>query len=62
MLQNKLPHMLKIINPDMIQRMWIQQDGAPSHFARILTNFLNLTYEQRWIGRDGYVAWPPRSI
>lgn len=55
MLQNELPEMLEAINLDTVQRMWIQQDGAPPHFARIVTNFLNATYEQRWIGRNGYV-------
>lgn len=61
MLQNKLLKMLEAVNLDTIQRMWIQQNGALPHFARIVTNFFNATYEQRWIGRNGYVAWPPRS-
>ncbi|KMQ93088.1 transposable element tc3 transposase [Lasius niger] len=61
MLQSELPEMLEVVNPNMVQRMWIQQDGTPPHFARIVTNILYLTYGQRWIGRDGYVAWPPRS-
>lgn len=61
MLQSELPEMLEVVNPNIIQRMWIQQDGTPPHFARIVTNILYLTYGQRWIGRDGYVAWPLRS-
>ncbi|EZA47748.1 hypothetical protein X777_15341, partial [Ooceraea biroi] len=24
-------------------------------------DFLNIRYAHRWIGRGGYVAWPPRS-
>lgn len=47
MLQNELPEMLEAVNLDMTQRMWIQQDDTPLHFARIVTNFLNATYEQR---------------
>ncbi|XP_050453276.1 uncharacterized protein LOC126852480 [Cataglyphis hispanica] len=61
MLQNELSEMLEAVNLDTVQHMWIQQDGASPHFARIVTNFLNATYEQGSIGRNGYVAWPPRS-
>jgi hypothetical protein len=29
-----------------------QQDGAPAHYANIVTEFLNETFPRRWIGRD----------
>ncbi|EZA49460.1 hypothetical protein X777_11958 [Ooceraea biroi] len=41
--------------------MWFQHDGVPPHFVRIVKDFLNIRYAHRWIGRGGYVAWPPRS-
>jgi hypothetical protein len=36
---------------------FLQQDGAPSHFCHHVRNHL----AGRWIGRDGPIAWPPRS-
>ena len=38
-----------------------QQDGAPPHYANIVREFLDTTFPQRWIGRGGFKAWPPRS-
>ena len=43
------------------RRMWLQQDGAPSHFARIVRAFLNDHYGNRWISRGGPVNWPAYS-
>ncbi|CAH1371509.1 unnamed protein product, partial [Tenebrio molitor] len=44
------------------QNMILQQDGAPPHNARIVTNHLNTAYPGRWIGnRSGGVRWPARS-
>ena len=42
-------------------RPWFQQDGAGPHFAIIVRNWLNDNFPDRWIGRSGPVAWPPRS-
>jgi len=41
-------------------RMWLQHDGAPPHNARIIKDFLNETFHNRWIGRDGTTEWPTR--
>jgi len=38
-----------------------QQDGAPPHFHRDVTTFLDETFPPRWVGRGGPTAWPPRS-
>lgn len=38
-----------------------QQDGAPAHFARIVRQYLDLVFPNRWIGRSGPILWPPRS-
>ncbi|OXU20115.1 hypothetical protein TSAR_016502 [Trichomalopsis sarcophagae] len=42
-------------------RMWLQQDGDPPHYARLVRNFLNDRFPNRWIGRGGPIAWSPRS-
>jgi len=36
-------------------------DGAPPHFSRIARQYLNDHFPGKWIGRNGPVAWPPRS-
>ena len=37
--------------------MWLQEDGAPPHFALIVCEFLNLNFNERWIGRGGPFEW-----
>ena len=41
-------------------RMWYLHDGAPPHFARPVTAWLNNHFPKEWVGRNGPVAWPPR--
>ena len=38
-----------------------QQDGAPPHWGLHVREFLNETFPNRWIGRDGPIPWPPHS-
>lgn len=38
-----------------------QQDGAPPHWSLRVRNLLNQTFKDRWIGRNGPIAWPARS-
>ncbi|GBM50384.1 hypothetical protein AVEN_97208-1 [Araneus ventricosus] len=44
-------------------RPWImfQQDGAPLHWGSLVRDFLDETFPDRWIGRDGPTPWPPLS-
>jgi hypothetical protein len=35
-----------------------QQDGAPAHYADIVTEFLDETFQRRWIGRGEWKQWP----
>lgn len=42
-------------------RIWLQQDGAPPHYAREVREFLDETFFERWMGRRGTIEWPPRS-
>lgn len=46
---------------DLQQTIIFQQDGAPPHWGLHVRGFLNQTYPDRWIGRDGPIPWPPRS-
>ena len=42
---------------------WIifEQDGAPPHLGSHVRRFLDAIFPNRWIGRAGPTAWPPRS-
>ena len=42
-------------------RMWLQQDGAPAHFSREVKYYLDETFPNQWIGRNGPTQWPARS-
>lgn len=42
-------------------RIWLQQDGAPPHYARPVREYLDQIFPNRWIGRRGPVEWPARS-
>lgn len=35
---------------------WLQLDGAPEHYGRVVRNWLDENYHQRWIGRGGAIA------
>jgi len=41
---------------------WItfQQDGVPPHWGSHVCRFLDATFPNRWIGRDGPTPWPQR--
>ena len=39
----------------------VQQDGAPPHWGSHVRRFLDATFSNRWIGRDGSTPWPLRS-
>lgn len=45
----------------ILPRLWFQQDGAPAHNGRNVTQYLNTEFPERWIGNRGAVAWPARS-
>jgi hypothetical protein len=38
----------------------LQHNGAPLHFSRKVTEFLNDSYHSRWLGIGGPVPWPLR--
>lgn len=43
------------------QKLILQLDGAPAHFATNVRHYLDRKFDNKWIGRGGPVAWPPRS-
>jgi hypothetical protein len=47
--------------PQLSCDAWFQQDGAPPHFGNIVRQFLNERFLNKWIGRGGFLSWPPRS-
>lgn len=60
-LENHLYDLLEDIPLNIRQQMYFQQDGAPPHNGRFVTEWLNNNFHDRWIGRFGPVRWPPRS-
>ncbi|GFW71448.1 DUF4817 domain-containing protein [Trichonephila clavipes] len=62
-LEQVLPELLDSAHVTAATRtsMWLQQDGAPTHFSISVRNHLDATCGERWIGRGGPVHWPPRS-
>lgn len=60
-LQNELPNLLHHVDNETRQNFWFQQDGAPPHYCQTVREFLSEWKENRWIGRGGPIAWPPRS-
>lgn len=62
-LQNNLNQILNEaeIPEDRMAKMWLQQDGAPPHYDRVVRGHLNERFPNRWIGRGGPITWPPRS-
>jgi hypothetical protein len=46
----------------MRRRKHFQQDGAPPHYALTVRSWLDKRFpDDRWIGRQGPIAWPARS-
>lgn len=41
--------------------VYLQQDGAPPHNCREVSQYLHRTFDQQWIGTNGPVLWPARS-
>ena len=58
MLRDKLMPQIERLGEELPD--WFQQDGAPSHYATTVRDWLNGTFPH-WIGRRGHVEWYPRS-
>ena len=60
-LQHELPEQLKDVPLDTRRHMYLQHDGSPIHYIRKVTQHLNNTYPNQWIGRGSLIHWPARS-
>lgn len=60
-LQEQLPILLGNVPLQLRVNMLFQHDGAPPHKARIVQQYLDQTYGERWIGINGPIQWPPKS-
>ena len=60
-LRNELPGLLEDIPLMIRSKMYFQHDGALPHYTRNVRDYLNESFPNRWLGRGGPVAWPPRS-
>lgn len=61
LLQNDIEEGLDNLPLETLRTLYFQQDGAPPHNSRAVTQFLNNKYGQRLISTNGPVQWPPRS-
>jgi len=60
-LQNDFQDLLDDVPLIVRQQGYFMHDGAPPHFRRTVRDFLDELFPERWIGRGGPIAWPPRS-
>jgi len=60
-LRNVLPGLLEDIPLMIRSQMYFQHVGAPPHYTGHVMDYLNEFFPNRWLGRGGPVAWPPRS-
>lgn len=60
-LRENLPEFVEDVPLDRRGQLIFQQDGAPPHNKRCVTNFLDRTFPDRWMGRFGPLRWPARS-
>lgn len=60
-MRDDLPLFLDDLPLDTRRNMYYQQDGAPAHNSRIVQEFLEVTFGEKFIATHGPVEWPPRS-
>ncbi|ERL94999.1 hypothetical protein D910_12271 [Dendroctonus ponderosae] len=58
---NHLSVLLEEVPFNIRTNIWLQLDGAPPHYHCEVRQFLNANFQNRWIGRNGFQDWPPRS-
>lgn len=59
-LENEIEDILEELPLNELRGIIWQQDGAPCHCTRAVTDFLTNKYNQ-WIGSHGTIHWAPRS-
>jgi hypothetical protein len=61
-LQNGLPEQLKDVPLATQIVMYFQHDGAPSHYTRLVMQYLSDTFPNRWIGRGSTKISRPNPV
>ncbi|XP_046434517.1 uncharacterized protein LOC124186678 [Neodiprion fabricii] len=62
LLRERIVPALRLIEEEIGEPVWFQQDGAPPHFTRAVRDYLDQQFPGRWIGRGSpEVEWPARS-
>jgi hypothetical protein len=54
--------LMPILEEQGPDNLLFQQDGAPPHFHREVTDFLNHKFLKKQSGRGGPITWPPHLI
>jgi hypothetical protein len=57
-----LPDVMEGMVLERLDQVWFLHDGASPHFSRNVRDYLNRKYPNRWIGRNGPIRWPSRSL
>ena len=58
-LQNVLPQLMEDVSLHVRMKICMQLNGASPHVAQCSRQVTNEIFDEKWIGRDGPVAWPP---
>jgi len=61
MVHNEIVSRIMEITGQNFEHTYFQQDGASPHYGRNVRNYLDIVFNNRWIGRKGYIQWPSRS-
>jgi len=60
-LSTNIPDILEEVPLADRNKIIFQQDGAGPHNARVVTNYLNGQFSDRWMSRYGPIHWHARS-
>jgi len=55
MLRNEIVPRIMEITGQNFEHTYFQQDGAPPHYGKNVRNCLDVVFNDRWIGRRGYI-------
>lgn len=55
-LREDFPNLMQHLPNFVKEIMWLQLDGAPSHFAREVREHITEQFPARWIGRQGFIV------
>lgn len=61
LLRQHLEPFLEDMPLEELRAVYYQHDGAPPHNGRDVMLYLNNGFQDKWIGVNGPVRWPPRS-